>query len=145
MIARLACGSLYGVDAYRVDIEVDFSRRGIPAFVMVGLAEGAVREARERVSSALRASGFRIPPARITVNLAPADRRKAGSAYDLPLAIGLLAACGIVAPEKIQGWMPVGELSLNGEIRPVPGVLPLALLAPRGRGKRHAGRSGGRR
>ena len=119
MIARLACGSLYGVDAYRVDIEVDFSRRGIPAFVMVGLAEGAVREARERVSSALRASGFRIPPARITVNLAPADRRKAGSAYDLPLAIGLLAACGIVAPEKIQGWMPVG--------------------------KRHAGRSGGRR
>lgn len=129
MIARLACGSLYGVDAYRVDIEVDFSRRGIPAFVMVGLAEGAVREARERVSSALRASGFRIPPARITVNLAPADRRKAGSAYDLPLAIGLLAACGIVAPEKIQGWMPVGELSLNGEIRPVPGVLPLALLA----------------
>lgn len=62
MIARLACGSLYGVDAYRVDIEVDFSRRGIPAFVMVGLAEGAVREARERVSSALRASGFRIPP-----------------------------------------------------------------------------------
>ena len=129
MIARLTCGSLHGVDAYRVDLEVDFSRRGIPAFVMVGLADGAVREARERVQSALRASGFRLPPARITVNLAPADRRKAGSAYDLPLAVGLLAACGILAPEKIEGWVLAGELSLTGEIRPVPGVLPLALLA----------------
>ena len=129
MIARLICGSLHGVDAYRVDLEVDFSRHGIPAFVMVGLAEGAVREARDRVFSALRASGFKLPPARITVNLAPADRRKAGSAYDLALAVGLLAAGGIIAAERAEGWVLAGELSLNGEIRSVPGILPLALLA----------------
>ena len=78
MIARLACGSLHGVDALRVDLEVDFSRHGMPAFTMVGLAEGAVRESKERVFTALRASGFKLPPARVTVNLAPADRRKAG-------------------------------------------------------------------
>ena len=82
MIVRLTCGALEGVDAFRVDLEVDYARQGMPAFVMVGLAEGAVREAKERVFAALRASGFRLPPARITVNLAPADRRKAGSAYD---------------------------------------------------------------
>ena len=97
MIARLICGSLHGVDAYRVDLEVDFSRHGIPAFVMVGLAEGAVREARDRVFSALRASGFKLPPARITVNLAPADRRKAGSAYDLALAVANCSVLAVVA------------------------------------------------
>lgn len=83
MIVRLACGALQGVDAFRVDLEVDFLRKGMPAFVMVGLAEGAVREAKERVFAAMRSCGFTLPAARITVNLAPADRRKAGSAYDL--------------------------------------------------------------
>lgn len=129
MIARLTCGALEGVDAFRVDLEVDYTRQGMPAFVMVGLAEGAVREAKERVFAALRASGFRLPPARITVNLAPADRRKAGSAYDLPLAVGLLAAAGLLDAERVTGWMLAGELSLNGDIKPVPGILPLALLA----------------
>ena len=86
MIVRLACGALQGVDAFRVDLEVDFLRKGMPAFVMVGLAEGAVREAKERVFAAMRSCGFTLPAARITVNLAPADRRKAGSAYDLPLS-----------------------------------------------------------
>ena len=79
MIVRLACGALQGVDAFRVDLEVDFLRKGMPAFVMVGLAEGAVREAKERVFAAMRSCGFTLPAARITVNLAPADRRKAGS------------------------------------------------------------------
>ena len=86
MIVRLACGALQGVDAFRVDLEADFLRKGMPAFVMVGLAEGAVREAKERVFAAMRSCGFTLSAARITVNLAPADRRKAGSAYDLPLA-----------------------------------------------------------
>lgn len=133
MIVGLACGALQGVDAFRVDLEVDFLRRGLPSFIMVGLAEGAVREAKERVFAALRSCGFSLPPARITVNLAPADRRKAGSGYDLPLAVGLLAASGLLPAEKLQGWFLAGELSLSGEIRPVPGILPLAMLA-RGEG-----------
>ena len=129
MIARLACGSLQGVDASRVDLEVDLARQGMPAFTMVGLAEGAVRESKERVFAALRAGGFKLPPARITVNLAPADRRKAGTAYDLPLALGLLAAAGLIPPDSVDGWFFAAELSLTGELKPVPGVLPLALLA----------------
>lgn len=129
MIVRLACGALQGVDAFRVDLEVDFLRKGMPAFVMVGLAEGAVREAKERVFAAMRSCGFTLPAARITVNLAPADRRKAGSAYDLPLAVALLAAAGIVPAERLEGWFLAGELSLSGAIKPVPGVLPLGMLA----------------
>jgi magnesium chelatase family protein len=117
------------VDAFRVDLEVDFARQGLPAFTMVGLAEGAVREAKERVFAALRASNFKLPAARVTVNFAPADRRKTGAAYDLPLALGLLTAAGLVPPERTEGWFLAGELSLSGEIKAVPGILPLALLA----------------
>ena len=131
MIARLSCGGLQGVDAFRVDLEVDLTRRGMPAFTLVGLAETAVREAKDRVFAALRAEGFTIPPCRITVNLSPADRRKTGAAYDLPLAVGILSAAGLLAPERTQGWFLAGELSLTGTLNPVPGVLPLALLARR--------------
>ena len=129
MVVQLACGAIQGVDAFRVDLEVDFSRQGMPSFVMVGLAEGAVRESRERVMKALQNSNFRLPPGRITVNLAPADRRKEGSAYDLPLALGLLAAAGILPAESVKGWFFSAELSLDGRLKPVPGVLPVALLA----------------
>lgn len=129
MMVRLHSGGLEGVDAYPVDLEVDFLRQGLPAFTMVGLAEMAVREARERVLAALRACGFRLPPARITVNLAPAWRRKSGASYDLPLAIALLAAAGVIPAENLQRYYLAGELSLNGALRPVSGVLPLALLA----------------
>ena len=129
MIVRLACGALQGVDAFRVDLEVDFLRKGMPAFVMVGLAEGAVREAKERVFAAMRSCGFTLSAARITVNLAPADRRKAGSAYDLPLAVALLGAAGVLPAERLEGWFLAGELSLSGAIKPVPGVLPLGMLA----------------
>lgn len=129
MIVRLACGALQGVDAFRVDLEVDSQRQGMPSFVMVGLAEGAVRESRERVFKALQNSGFHMSPSRITVNLAPADRRKEGSAYDLPLALGLLGASGQMPVEALEGWFSAAELSLDGRLKPVPGVLPLALLA----------------
>ena len=129
MIVRLCCGALQGVDAFRVDLEVDLVRQGMPAFIMVGLAEGAVREAKERVFAALRAGGFKLPPSRITVNLAPADRKKGGSGYDLPLALGLLGAAGVVDPARLEGWFLAGELSLTGELKPVPGILPLAILA----------------
>ena len=128
-IARVLCGALYGVDAFRVDLEVAFSRTGMPAFTMVGLAEGAVKEARDRVFAALRSGSFRLPPARITVNLAPADRKKGGSAYDLPLAVGLLCAAEILPAGAANGYVLAGELSLTGEVRPITGVLPLAILA----------------
>ena len=129
MVVQLSCGAILGVDAFRVDLEVDYGRQGMPSFVMVGLAEGAVRESRERVLKALQNSSFRIPPGRITVNLAPADRRKEGSAYDLPLALGLLAAAGILPAECLRGWFFAAELSLDGRLKPVPGVLALAMLA----------------
>ncbi len=129
MFVQLASGSLHGVDALRVDMEIDMVRKGVPAFTMVGLAEGAVRESKERVFSALRASGFTLPPARITVNLAPADRRKAGAGYDLPLALGLLSAAGVLNPEHLQGWFFGAELSLTGKLKPITGTLPLAILA----------------
>ncbi len=129
MIARVHCAALMGIDAFRVDLEVDLARQGMPAFTMVGLAEGAVKEAKERVFSALKNSGYRLPPSRITVNLAPADVRKAGSAYDLPLAMALLGAAGVVDAELMKGWYFAGELSLGGEVKPVNGMLPLALEA----------------
>lgn len=129
MIAAISCAALMGIDAFKVQLEVDFSRSGLPAFTMVGLAEGAVRESKERVYSALKNSGFKLPPARTTVNLAPADVRKEGSAYDLPLAMGLLAASGIIDAEKMRGWYMAGELSLTGDLKPISGVLPLAVTA----------------
>ena len=129
MIARVLSGAVYGVDAFTVDVEIDFSRKGLPAFSMVGLADGAVRESRDRVFSALKSSSYSLPPARITVNLAPADRKKAGSVYDLPLAIGLLQGAGVLPPESTAGYYLAGELSLTGEVRPVQGILPLAILA----------------
>lgn len=130
MIAKLICGALQGVEAYKVELELDCTRAGMPAFVMVGLAEGAVKEAKERVFTAVRSCAFKVPPAKITVNLAPADRKKGGTAYDLPLAVGLLAASGLISPVKnIERIFFAAELSLDGRLRPVPGILPLALLA----------------
>ncbi len=129
MIVKIFSAALQGVDAFRVDLEVDLARAGMPGFTMVGLAEGAVRESRERVLSALKNSGLKLPAARITVNLAPADRKKEGSAYDLPLALGLIAAAGILPAEAVGGFFIAGELSLAGEVKAVPGVLPLAILA----------------
>jgi magnesium chelatase family protein len=130
-LSSIRTAALLGVEAYPVSLEVDLSRQGMPSFSMVGLAEGAVRESKERVLAALRNAGLKLPPARITVNLAPADMRKEGSAYDLPLAMALLAATGAFAPEATAGYFMAGELSLTGELRPVPGVLPLAALARR--------------
>jgi magnesium chelatase family protein len=129
MIARAACGALMGIDAFRVDLEVDLARHGMPAYTMVGLAEGAVRESKERVFAALKNSGYKLPPSRITVNLAPADVRKEGSGYDLPLALGLLAAAEIISAASLDGWFIAGELSLTGEVKGVDGILPLAVRA----------------
>lgn len=129
MIVTISTAALLGIDAYPIELEVDLSRSGMPAFIMVGLAEGAVREAKERVFSALKNSGLRLPPSRITVNIAPADIRKEGTAYDLPLALGLLAGAEYIPQNKLADLYMAGELSLSGELKPVPGVLPLALRA----------------
>jgi len=127
MLARLASAALRGLDAEAVDVEVDLSR-GLPCWNMVGLPDASVREARDRVRSALLNSHYEFPLSHITVNLAPADKRKDGSYFDLPVAIGLLwASAQINAPE--QAAFMFGELALDGRLNPVAGVLPLVLFA----------------
>jgi len=130
MLAQVTSGGVLGVEGYLVRVEVDLAN-GLPGMSVVGLPEGAVREGRERVMAALQNSGFAVPPKRITVNLAPADVRKEGSAYDLPIAVGLLAATGIVPAASLARCCFVGELGLDGELRPVRGILPLALRCAR--------------
>jgi magnesium chelatase family protein len=126
MMAHVTSGATLGIDAYLVRVEVDIAN-GLPTMSVVGLPESAVREGRERVGAALVNSGFSLPAKRITINLAPADIRKEGSAFDLPLALGLLAASGAVPVSRLAGTCVAGELGLDGEVRPVRGVLPIAL------------------
>ncbi|MDQ6972287.1 MAG: YifB family Mg chelatase-like AAA ATPase [Mariprofundaceae bacterium] len=130
MLSRLPSAALRGLQAEPVDVEVDLSR-GLPAWSMVGLPEAAVREARDRVRSALLNSGFEFPLRHITVNLSPADRRKDGAHFDLPVAMALLLASEQVRPTEADGDLPfmLGELALDGRLNPVPGILPLAMFA----------------
>jgi len=128
VLARLASAALRGLTAEAVDVEVDLSR-GLPAWSMVGLPEAAVREARDRVRSALLNSGFEFPLRHITVNLAPADRRKDGTHFDLPVAVGLLVASGQLRITQDSLPFMMGELALDGRLNPVVGALPLALFA----------------
>ena len=128
MTARITSGAVVGVDGIEIEVEVDLAA-GLPAFTTVGLPEGAVRESKDRVRAAVRNSGYEFPSRRITVNLAPADLKKAGSTYDLPIAIGILAANGIIPQEAAAEPMIVGELSLDGGLRPVTGVLPMVIAA----------------
>jgi magnesium chelatase family protein len=130
VLATLRSAGLYGVEAYEVQVEVDVSP-GLPGFLMVGLPDTSVRESRDRVRSAIRNSGFEFPPRRITVNLAPADRPKAGAAFDLPIAIGILAAHGQLERRHVDDWLVVGELSLDGAAQPTRGILPVAVSARR--------------
>ena len=125
MLAQLTSAALQGVESYLVRVEVNLGR-GLPSFAVVGLAEGAVREGRERVWAAIQNSGFSLPPKKITVNLAPADIRKEGSAFDLPLALGLLAGAGRVSPKGFRLRAFVGELGLDGTLRPIRGALSVA-------------------
>lgn len=129
MLANVSTAALMGINAFTIQLEVDLARSGVPAFCMVGLAEGAVKESKERVFTALKNSGFKVPPSRITVNLAPADLRKEGSSYDLPLALGLLAASEEVPLNVLDDYILTGELSLNGELKPISGALPIAIKA----------------
>src|SRR6266545_692269 len=130
MLASLRTAAVFGVDACPVHVEVDVSF-GLPMFTMVGLPDTSVRESRDRVPSAIRNSGFEFPPHRITVNLAPADVRKAGAFFDLPIALGILAAQGQVERRAVPDVVVLGELSLDGAIQPARGVLPIAAAARR--------------
>lgn len=124
MFSTIVSGALQGVMAYLVQVEVDMAT-GLPGFSMVGSLSGEVREARERVQVALRNTGFDIPPMKITVNLAPANQKKEGTAFDLPIAVGMMESMGYFGAEAVQNILFVGELGLNGEIKPVRGVLPI--------------------
>ncbi len=125
MLAALRSAAVVGIDAYDVTVEVDVAA-GLPAFTLVGLASGAVKESRERVMAALTNAGFALPARKVTVNLSPADRPKSGTAFDLPIALALLAAHGVVDPAVLARVVIVGELGLDGSLRPVRGVLPIA-------------------
>lgn len=131
MLASVASAAVRGVESYLVRVEVNLAS-GLPSFAVVGLPEGAVREGRERVTAALQNAGRPLPLRRITVNLAPADVRKEGSAFDLPIALGLIAVAHDLDPARIQGWAFVGELGLDGRLRPVRGALPIAEACRRG-------------
>jgi len=130
MLAQVRSSAVLGIDAYLVHVEVDVSN-GMPSVSIVGLPDAAVNESKERVRSAIRNSGFYFPAdKRVTINLAPADIRKAGPSFDLPIAIGILAATGQIPSENLEGAVLIGELSLDGGVRPVNGALPI-VIGPR--------------
>lgn len=128
MVAFVSTVAFEGIEAKPVDVQVQIAP-GLPAFTLVGLGDKAVTEARERVRAALVASGLSLPPKRITINLAPADLPKEGSHYDLPIALGLMAAIGALPHEALAGYTVLGELALDGSISSVAGVLPAAIAA----------------
>ncbi len=128
MLAAICSGAVLGIEASPVTVEVD-AAPGLPAWTMVGLPSGSVKEARERVGAALVNAGFALPPRRWTINLSPADMRKEGTAFDLPIAIAVLVASGQLAAAAVQGVWFAGELGLDGAVRPIRGALPLARAA----------------
>lgn len=128
MTAHIATVAFQGIDCRPVDVQVQLAN-GLPAFTLVGLADKAVGESKERVRAALNAIGLALPPKRITVNLAPADLQKEGSHFDLPIALGLLAAMGVLPQDELSEFVALGEMGLDGSIAPVAGVLPAAIAA----------------
>lgn len=124
MLSKILSSAVIGIDGYTVNVEVDLSN-GFPAFEIVGLPGSAVKESKERVRTAIKNAGFSIPAQRITINLAPADIRKEGPSFDLPIALGLLVCMGIIEQKKLENVLVVGELSLDGNINSVSGVLPM--------------------
>lgn len=128
MLARSCCAAVVGVDAIPVTVEVDVGR-GLPVFQIVGLPETAVRESRDRIRTALRNGGYGFPKGRITVNLSPADIRKEGTGFDLAIALGILAASGLLPREAVASHLALGELSLDGRLNPVRGALAASVLA----------------
>jgi magnesium chelatase family protein len=131
MLATVASAAVFGIEAHRIDVEVDLGR-GMMIFSTVGLPASAVCEARTRVKSALDNCGYGFPQRRVTVNLAPAHIRKEGTGFDLPIALGILAADGKLPLEALADSLVIGELALDGRVRAVRGMLPLAACGPQG-------------
>ena len=129
MVSRIRSLGIKGVGGYEVSVECSVAQ-GLPGFEIVGLPDAAVREARDRVRAAIKNSGLKFPVSRLTVNLAPADTKKAGTVYDLPVLLGILAVTGEIKEPPVDCAF-FGELSLAGELRPVRGALPMALAAER--------------
>jgi magnesium chelatase family protein len=129
MLSKILSASIIGIDAHTVEVEVDITSRGLPHVSMVGLPDAAVKESKDRVRAALKNIGFNFPLKQITVNLAPADLKKEGSSFDLPIAVGIIAAEGILGSDSVDGYLLTGELSLDGRIKSVKGALSMALRA----------------
>ena len=129
MLARISAAAVVGIDAIPVSVEVDVSTGGLPGVTMVGLPDATVRESRERVRTAIRNAGFPFPSSRVTVSLAPADVRKVGAAFDLPIAMGILAASGVLPHRERQDFVVVGGVSLDGSVTPMRGLLPIAVAS----------------
>ena len=129
MLAKIFSGTVIGLDGILIEVEVDVASAGFPGFTIVGLPDKAVGEAKERVRAAINNAGLKIPDTRITVNLAPADIPKVGSAFDLPMAIGILTAGEMINNIYFEDSLFIGELSLKGDVRRVPGAISIALLA----------------
>jgi magnesium chelatase family protein len=125
MLATVLSSAVHGIDALLVEVQVDVAS-GLPQMAVVGLPDNAVKESRDRVRAALKNSGYECPARRITVNLAPADVKKEGSAFDLPMALGILAATGVLPHQRLQEYAVLGELTLDGRVRPIRGALPIA-------------------
>ncbi|MHB8483384.1 MAG: YifB family Mg chelatase-like AAA ATPase [Nitrospiria bacterium] len=128
MISKILSSAVFGLEAFLVEVEVDLSQ-GLPNFSIVGLPDTAVKESKDRVRAALKNTGFNFPVKKITINLAPADLKKEGSSFDLPIAVGILASDGVIPGSTIQNYLFVGEVSLDGRIKPIRGALSIALLA----------------
>jgi magnesium chelatase family protein len=126
MLSKVLSAAVLGIDAYIVTVETHLEGQ-LPAVATVGLPDSAVKESRERINAAIKNSGFAFPQKRVTINLAPADVKKEGSGFDLPMAIGILAAAGTVNPQKLDQYLILGELSLDGSLQPIRGALPIAL------------------
>lgn len=129
MLAKVFSGCVVGLDGVLIEVEVDVAERGFPTFTIVGLPDKSVDEAKDRVRTAIVNTGFEMPDSRITVNLAPADIPKEGSAFDLPIAVGILAASKLIQAEELQKSLFIGELSLEGDIRPVNGIISIIMMA----------------
>src|SRR5215208_4449006 len=129
MLFKTRSAAVYGIEAYLVDVEVNIATGTNGIFLIVGLPDTAVRESRNRIVAAIRNNGFGWPYQHITVNLAPADVKKEGSAFDLPMAIGILGGHGLLVKQDLSDYLMVGELSLDGRLRPVKGALSIAMLA----------------
>src|SRR3989338_560443 len=126
MLSKIKSRFVVGIEAKKVEVEVDI-KEGLPKFAIVGLPDKVVRESIDRVRAAIRNSGFKFPSNKITVNLSPAHIKKEGTIFDLPIAIGILASSGELAVERLKDMVICGELSLDGSIKPISGVLPISV------------------